>query len=62
MNVMLPLRFSLTTYARCVSSRRLTVDAILDHHPSIELVLLAGDLSYADCEEVRLPTIRVFGQ
>lgn len=35
---------------------RSTLDSILEHQPAIDLVLHAGDLSYADCQEVRLPT------
>lgn len=34
---------------------RNTLNAILGHQPAIDLVLHAGDLSYADCEQVRLP-------
>ncbi|CAM9841713.1 unnamed protein product [Scytosiphon promiscuus] len=32
---------------------RNTLDAILQHQPAIDVVLHAGDLSYADCEEDR---------
>lgn len=33
---------------------RNTLDAINGHQPAIDVVLHAGDLSYADCEQVRL--------
>eukprot|EP00752_Nemacystus_decipiens_P008937 g7979.t1 len=32
---------------------RNTLDAIMEHQPAIDLVLHAGDLSYADCEQER---------
>lgn len=36
------------------SCTRNTLDAMIAHQPAIDLVLHAGDLSYADCRQVRL--------